>query len=283
MLKTALLVFLLSYVDGQFIPGYGYHMTIGIPKAESMMRSELGIGRIVGGNKVPDSMVIPHHAGIVVTLTTGWTSICGGAVISKTRVLTAAHCWFDGRSQAKEFTIVLGSVTVFTGGTRIKTSDVVVYPAWNPADITYDIAVVRIRGVDFNNNIQSIPLPSVADVNQNFAGMTATASGFGKTSDAQTSFPTTTALHYINLKVMSNAECQKSFEVPIHVSHLCTSGQGKVGTCDGDSGGPLTVVWKQRRMLVGIVSFGLGNACQAGYPSVYSRVTAFLTWIQAQL
>ncbi|XP_038222178.1 collagenase-like [Zerene cesonia] len=241
------------------------------------------MARIIGGAKVPATTSYPYQAGIVATLTTGWTSICGGALVSNTRVLTAAHCWWDGVSQAKSFTIVLGSLTIFSGGTRIATSDVVVHPSWNLNDYTHDVAVVRMSRVEYNNNIQAIPLPTAADVNNNFAGVTATVTGYGKTSDAQTSFPTTTSLHHIDLKVITNAVCQKSFPINIHGSHLCTDGSGRVGTCEGDSGGPLTAVVNNKRTLIGIVSFGLADSCQSGTPSVYTRVTAFLTWINAQL
>ncbi|CAH2049567.1 unnamed protein product, partial [Iphiclides podalirius] len=239
--------------------------------------------RIVGGSQAVTHSSFPYQAGIIATLTTGWTSICGGALISNSRILTAAHCWWDGQSQARRFTIVLGSLRIFSGGVRVETTEVVTHPSWNTNEITHDIAVVKIPAVDFNNEIQSIPLPTISEVNENFAGLTGTASGYGKTSDAQSSFPTTTTLHHVSVSIIANSVCQKSFNVPIHGSHLCTDGARGVGTCDGDSGGPLTVVWRNRRILVGIVSFGLGNGCQRGYPSVYSRVTAFWTWINANL
>ncbi|CAK1581272.1 unnamed protein product [Parnassius mnemosyne] len=258
----------------------GYHDLVGIPRAISLRLSERL--RIVGGSQVAAISSLPYQAGILATLTTGHTSICGGSLISNTRVLTAAHCWWDGHFQAQKFTIVLGSLKIFSGGTRLETKDVVVHPSWNTRDILNDVAMVKIPRVVFNKNIQSISLPT-KEMNQNFAGLTATASGYGKTSDTQSSFPTTTSLHQIQLTVMNNTECQKNFKVTIHNSHLCTDGIRGVGTCDGDSGGPLSLVWNQRRILVGIVSFGLGDGCQKGLPSVYTRVTAFLTWINANL
>ncbi|XP_041980461.1 brachyurin-like [Aricia agestis] len=261
----------------------GYHGDVGVPKArEVMMMESFGV-RIVGGSQVSTISAYPYQAGIVATLTTGWTSICGGALVSTTRVVTAAHCWWDGEAQARQFTIVLGSSTIFSGGTRLETSDVTVHPSWNTQTITHDIAMVKISAVSYTNNIQAIPLPATSDVNLDFAGLTATATGYGKTSDAQNSFPTTTSLHHVNLNIITNSECQKSFDITLHGSHLCTKGTGGVGTCEGDSGGPLTVVWNTQRILVGIVSFGMGDGCAAGLPSVYTRVTAFLTWIQGQL
>ncbi|KAF9788999.1 hypothetical protein SFRURICE_008670 [Spodoptera frugiperda] len=260
-------------------PVFGYHMRIGVPQATRI--ATLESMRIVGGSAVNAATAIPHQVGIVARLTTGHQSVCGGSLISTTRVLTAAHCWFDGEVQARQFTIVLGSLTIFTGGTRIDTTAVTMHPSWNY--LRNDLAMVRISAVKLSNTIQVIPLPTTADVNQNFAGSTGVISGFGKTSDAQTSFPATTALHQTSVPIITNAVCQRSFQISIDGSHLCTGGTGGKGTCDGDSGGPLTVLHNNKRILVGVVSFGPSEGCQASSPSVFSRVTSFLTWINNNL
>ncbi|XP_032514810.2 brachyurin-like isoform X1 [Danaus plexippus] len=260
----------------------GYHEDVGIPKARRLMILEMA-PRIIGGRAVSAISQYPYQAGIVTSLTTGKTSLCGGSLISSTRVITAAHCWNDGQSQALQFTVVLGTLTVFSGGTRITTRDVTVHPQWNTKAITNDIAIVKFPTVALNNNIQVISLPSASDVSNNFAGMTATVTGYGKISDSQASFPPSTTLHHVSLNIITNAVCQRSFDLKLDASHLCTSGTNRVGTCDGDSGGPLMVTSQNKKILVGIVSFGFGDSCSAGYPSVYTRVTSFLRWIQTQM
>lgn len=60
------------------------------------------------------------------------------------KVITAAHCWFDGEYQAYVFEVILGSVTLFTGGTRIETSNVVMHPNWNPALVRNDVAMITL-------------------------------------------------------------------------------------------------------------------------------------------
>ncbi|CAB3244129.1 unnamed protein product [Arctia plantaginis] len=261
-------------------PTYGYHLRYGVSKAWQMKMAE-GL-RVIGGSPVNTAAAIPHQAGIITTLITGWTSICGGSLISTTRILTAAHCWWDGQSQARLFTVVLGSLTIFSGGTRIETSNVRVHPEWR-TNMLHDIAVVIIRQVTISNNIQTIPLPTINEVNLSFVGATGTISGFGKTSDAQSGFPPTTALHHTTVTVIANEICQRNFPILIHGSHICTGGENGRGSCDGDSGGPLTVIHNHRSILVGVVSFGHSDGCEARRPSVFTRVSAYIGWIQSLL
>ena len=79
-------------------------------------------------------------------------AVCGGVLVRRNRVLTAAHCWFDGRNQVARFTVVLGSVRLYSGGTRINTNNVVMHPSWNPSQIRNDIAMIRLSS---NVNLSS--------------------------------------------------------------------------------------------------------------------------------
>lgn len=58
-------------------------------------------------------------------------------------------------------------------------------------------------------------------------------------------------------------------------------------TCGGDSGGPLMAPGTganrgQSLIQMGIVSFG-SHICGDGNPAVYTRVTAYINWIQDTL
>merc|ERR1711923_198164 len=54
---------------------------------------------------------------------------------------------------------------------------------------------------------------------------------------------------------------------------------GKADTCNGDSGGPMTVQENFRSTLVGVTSRSLWRGCPNPYPHVYVRVTEERSWI----
>ncbi|CAK1592791.1 unnamed protein product [Parnassius mnemosyne] len=263
-----------------------YHENVGIPLAERIKQSEQAVdfdgSRIVGGS--PASLgSYPFLGGLVIALASGGTSVCGSSLLSNTRLVTAGHCWYDGRNRARQFTVVLGSTRLFSGGTRITTSNVQTHGSYSPSTLHNDVAIISISRVNFNNNIAPVALPSGSLLNNNFAGTRAQATGFGKTSDAA-GITQNQVLSHVSLQVITNAVCQRTFGTStVIASTLCTSGSGGTSTCSGDSGGPLTINNGGQRVLIGITSFGSSRGCQAGLPAGFARVTSFASWIQARL
>ncbi|XP_049884333.1 brachyurin-like [Pectinophora gossypiella] len=270
-------------VDTENLSVFGYHRRIGIPRTAQIKKFEESLPedgqRIVGG-VVTDISQTPYQAGLIMVFQWIFQSSCGGCLISTTRVVTAGHCYDDGDIQAQRFTVVLGSNRLFSGGTRIESTDVVAHPAWDPNTIRNDLAVIRIPAVATSNVIQPIALPSGAEISNTFAGEHGLASGFGFTGN-NAGIPANQPLYSVVLPIISNAECVRFYGGWVTATNVCTSGVGGRGTCHGDSGGPLAVVSNGRRVLVGVTSFGSWNGCEAGDPASFARVSSFVSWLKS--
>ncbi|XP_063894620.1 collagenase-like [Helicoverpa armigera] len=269
-------------IDLEDITAYDYHRKVGTPLAEKIRlaeeEAERNPSRIVGGSASSLGQ-FPYQAGLVIQYASH-QSACGGSLLNQRRVLTAAHCWFDGWNQARSFTVVLGSIRLFSGGTRLVTSSVVMHGSWNPSNVRNDIAMINLpSNVGTTNTIRPIALPSGNELNNQFAGFTAVASGFGLTRDGG---QISNELRHVSLPVITNSVCRQSFNI-IQDSNVCTSGANGRGTCTGDSGGPLVVTNNGRQILIGVTSFGSGHGCQSGAPAAYARVTSFISWINSRL
>uniref|UniRef100_A0A2A4K0B4 Peptidase S1 domain-containing protein n=1 Tax=Heliothis virescens TaxID=7102 RepID=A0A2A4K0B4_HELVI len=264
---------------------YGYIQNYAIPLAEKIRKAEeqMSLERIVGGNP-SNAGQFPYQAGLLASYAgISGTGICGGSLVSANRVITAAHCWFDGINQAWLFTVVLGSTTLFSGGTRIETSAVALHPNWQPLLVRNDVAVIYLpSAVQFSNTISPIALPSGSQLNQDFVGVTAVASGFGLTSDGG-SISTSQVLSHVNLNVISNSICSLAFPLILQSSNICTSSLGGVSTCQGDSGGPLAVTSGGQPLLIGVTSFGSALGCQAGLPAAFARVTSYVDFFNQHI
>ncbi|CAF4928483.1 unnamed protein product [Pieris macdunnoughi] len=271
----------LCYAEEPFPITLDYHETIGIPKANLIRLAEEGIdfdgSRIVGGTPARLGEH-PHLAGLLITLIDGRQSVCGSSLISSTRLVTAAHCWTDGRVQASFITVILGSIRLFSGGTRIDTKDVESHSGYNTQNLNNDVAIISVEPVQFSNSISPIKLATGSNL---YVGVFATAAGFGKTSDWSSVSQTQ---NQVSLQVITNQACASTYGNSVVVSStICISGSGGRSTCGGDSGGPLIIGSGDDRELIGIVSFGSSRGCQWGFPAGFARVTSFASWIQARM
>ncbi|KAF9422949.1 hypothetical protein HW555_001492 [Spodoptera exigua] len=264
-------------------PVFDYHRNFGIAEAARLKKAEEETSpsaqRIVGGS-VTDISNVPYQAGLVIQVFVIFQSVCGGSIISHNRIVTAAHCNWDGSVTANSFTVVLGSNTLFSGGVRIVTRDVVMHPNWNPSNAANDVAVLRISSVSFNNVIQPIALPSGNELSNNFVNWNALASGYGLTADGG-NIGSTQRVSSVTLPIITNDECAGVYGPWVHSTNICTSGAGGKGTCGGDSGGPLVVDSNNRKILIGVTSFGAAAGCQVGLPAAFARVTSYVSWLQS--
>ncbi|KAJ2951556.1 hypothetical protein O0L34_g13705 [Tuta absoluta] len=236
--------------------------------------------RIVGGSVAPNAMY-PYLTGLLLHMThTVNVGVCGASLVSSNRVLTAAHCWRDGKREVWQIETVLGSQFLFSGGTRALTWQVVVHPGWTPSSFENDIAMIYLPNhITFSPLIQPVALPFGSLLTNTFTGWWASAAGYGRYQDGL-EVQANTQIRHAYLQVMTNQLCMASYTSQfIKASTICTSGTGGVGVCMGDSGGPLVVPQDGQYFLIGISSFTAEAGCALGHPSAYVRVTSFNNWI----
>ncbi|KAL0882699.1 hypothetical protein ABMA27_001122 [Loxostege sticticalis] len=261
-----------------------YHSALGIEQAARIKQYEQELesgvaSRIVGGQPVTVN-AHPYMGGIVATLSNGFESMCGCSLLSRTRAITAAHCWWDGESRARQFTVVYGSNRLYSGGTRIKTNKVEVHPDYDFQNLNNDVAIITHAQVTYSRTINRI---SLTRSNSNFVGQQATAAGYGRIYHNAPVGPNP-AEREVTMPVISNEACAAYYIPGIVISStLCTSFAGGRGTCGGDSSGPLTVGTGNDRVLIGVTSFGPKNGCGDGAPSAFARISSFRSWINQRI
>ncbi|XP_039759739.1 proclotting enzyme [Pararge aegeria] len=245
-------------------------------------------GRIVGGTESKPG-AWPWMAAIYLHGSKRREFWCGGTLVGKRHVLTAAHCTRDSKQRpfpARQFSVRLGDVDLSRDDepsrpVTLRVSAVRAHDQFSRVGYYNDIAVLVLAdNVQKSKYVIPICLPQGDLARQQFDGSVATVVGWGTTrygggeSSRQLE---------AKLPVWRNEDCDRAYFQPITDTFLCAGyPRGGVDACQGDSGGPLMLLANGRWTQIGVVSFG--NKCgEPGYPGVYTRVTHYLSWLQQNL
>ncbi|XP_034476024.1 serine protease SP24D-like [Drosophila innubila] len=224
-------------------------------------------GRVVGGVDASRAQ-FPHQ----ISLRNRGSHSCGGSIISRNWVLTAAHCVTyekDGVNvvyPASQMSIRAGSNDRFSGGILLNIAEIIAHE--NYGDFLNDVALLRVETpFIYSNSIRPIALPT-----QNTpAGVDIIISGWGRLTHGG-DLPR--FLQWNTLKSLSLEECEEHIDWGVP-SALCLIHEADNGACNGDSGGPA----HYKNELVGVAGFVV-DGCGSTYPDGYARVYYFIDWIK---
>ncbi|KAL3805445.1 hypothetical protein ACHAW5_009451 [Stephanodiscus triporus] len=225
--------------------------------------------RIVGGVEAQEG----RYPYVVSITSDGSVHLCGGSLIAKDTVLTAAH------NLGGTIIVKIGGYEIAQGEGILVTSQVA-HPSYDSSTNENDFALLFLEDsttLDISlpqlNNNGDFPLP----------GSTTHVMGWGVMDDGDVA----DVLMRVDLGVISNEDCDNAelgddnYNGQIYDDMICTESDGGQDACYGDSGGPLIVRddnGPDGDVVVGVVSWGIGCGIM---PGVFARVSSGYDWIQA--
>lgn len=249
--------------------------------------------RVVGGTEVNQG-TYPWQAQIRAADKDGvFRHSCGGVVITDQLILTAAHCHIKHES-SYEVKLAQHDLNRFDlSESTLPVQNIIIHRQYRPdfkRGYRNDIALMRLffpvgypQQIVFNDYVQPACVPN-SELSLH-VGQKCQVSGWGLVDPRQANSASSVSrlLRGAIIPVVEESICQKAYGQRFDKDLMICAGYEDGGTdsCQGDSGGPLSCMDKSGRWFVyGVVSFG-SECGRKGYPGVYTRVSAYRSWIQS--
>lgn len=232
------------------------------------------VRRIVGGSPAVDHSEYSYSVAYLTHQNGRLQFQCGGSVLTKNFILSAAHCVNNEKSEG---VVRAGSLEKDTGGELVNIKKSIIHEKFNRQLIVYDFVLFLLdTPLQLSSTIStvSLPYPDLRIPN----GSTFTVTGWGLLGEGSKS---SNKLMAVELRKSSEEDCKSVYrEEDIQVTdvHICAEGDPGKDTCNGDSGGGLVY----GSMIVGVVSYGIGCS-RPGVPGIYGDVRRVLSWINEEI
>jgi trypsin len=232
-----------------------------------------GYSTIVGGTTASQGE-FPYQLSFQDTAFGANFHFCGASVLNADTSITAGHCVYgEDYASPVNLRVVAGeqSLSTNSGNEQAVVIDrIAIHEDYSSSGTLNDIALLRgATSFSFNSNVAAVNLPSAFQATSG----TCTVTGWGTLSSGGSS---PDQLQKVDVPVVSDADCRAAYGTTSIKDYMICAGEEGKDSCQGDSGGPLYC----SGYLGGIVSWGRGCA-DARYPGVYTEVSYFIDWINA--
>ncbi|XP_045549629.1 uncharacterized protein [Salmo salar] len=247
-------------------------------RVSSVLNATQPRSRIVGGSPAP-----PGSWPWLVNLQLDEGLMCGGVLVDRSWVVTAAHC-FAGSHSESYWTAVVGEFDITKTDPDeqvLKVNRIIPHPKFDPKTFNNDIALVELTSpVILSEHVTPVCLPSGLEPS---TGSPCLVAGWGSLYEDG---PSADVVMEAKVPLLPQSVCKSALGKELVTNTMLCAGylSGGVNSCQGDSGGPL--IYQDhvsgRFQLQGITSWG--DCCgEKGKPGVYTRVSAFSDWILAEI
>lgn len=233
--------------------------------------------RIIGGSEAKEKKYK-----FAASLQDNLGHFCGGSLIARDVVLTAAHC------QGAPFDVVLGRHDLDSkNGQKIGITRQLPHPKYNSQKTDMDFMLVFLKSAaTLNGDVDTVKLND--DSSAPKVGTGVTVMGWGDTDIRDDVSKLSDVLMEVQVNTISNGDCDDSkgnvggysdnYNGQITQNMMCAKAN-KQDSCQGDSGGPLVT---NDGVQVGVVSWGVSCA-HSSFPGVYARVSRAVGWIEDEV
>ncbi|CAL4245720.1 unnamed protein product, partial [Meganyctiphanes norvegica] len=246
--------------------------------------------RIIGGIPISND-TYPWMARIYIILNkTTILHDCGGSLINEQWVLTAAHCINVEPNCQNEFVRPRkSSFKIGIGTEEFTVNDIICRSDFDACKI--DEFGNKISNIKNDLALMKLDRPSttrpigIQSDDARFIGRTAILIGWGKTGSNKMS----SELKWLNVTIQSgdSKKCKQWWGSSVDSTKLCANSGYGVGTCHGDSGGPMFSEQGKESIILGVSSSVRvkqehgETRCnvESGAPDIYMRVSAYYEWI----
>ncbi|XP_031217653.1 mast cell protease 8-like [Mastomys coucha] len=190
---------------------------------------------------------------------------CGGFLVEKDIVMTAAHC------NGSNINVTLGAHNIKKQKNTqlIPVREAKPHKDFNSVTLVNDIMLLKLEHkAQLSSTVKTIALPKSQDWVK--PGQVCTVAGWGNLANCTLS----KTLQEVNLEVQTGQMCHSMSKTYNNSIQLCVGNPNeKKATARGDSGGPFVC----NGVAQGIVSYSL---CTGTPPRVFTRISSFIPWIQ---